>query len=202
MQTDHERRKKVGNRIIWCVIAVSAVLGYIGFHLASNGGPGLLVQSNGNEVGGSFRLASLGDSIVTEGDFHNTWMLVWFFDAHCPEERCQPVLKSMEQAFVTLRSEGIHVSPLAVSLNPMDEADPLKEYVLSVAPHVMPFTGTPNMIKAMTAEYHAPLEKEGDHFVPAPRIVIMDKNARYAGTVDANGDAATLIARVRELAKH
>ena len=44
MQTNHERRKRVGNRIIWGVLAVAAVLGYVGFHLASNGGPGLLVQ--------------------------------------------------------------------------------------------------------------------------------------------------------------
>ncbi|AAW61464.1 SCO family protein [Gluconobacter oxydans] len=201
MQTNHERRKRVGNRIIWGVLAVAAVLGYVGFHLASNGGPGLLVQSNGNEVGGSFRLDSLGESTVTEGDFHNTWMLVWFFDANCPEDKCKPVLKSMEQALVTLRAEGIRVSPLAVSLNPFDEADPLKEYVLPVAPHVMPFTATPNMIKAMTAEYHAPLQKEGDHFVPAPQIVIMDPNARYAGTIPADGNADALIARLRELAK-
>ncbi|GAC88533.1 electron transport transmembrane protein Sco1/SenC/PrrC [Gluconobacter thailandicus F149-1 = NBRC 100600] len=201
METQHERRKRVSNRIIWGVLAVAAVLGAVGFQLASHGGPGLLVQSNGNEVGGSFRLESLGESTVTEGDFHGTWMLVWFFDTNCPEDRCQPVLKSMEQAYQTLHAEGIRVSPLAVSLNPFDENEAIRNYVIPVAPHVMPFTGTPNMIKAMTAEYHAPDEKEGDHYVPAPRIVIMDPNSRYAGTIDATGDAAALIARLRQLAK-
>ncbi|EHH69112.1 SCO family protein [Gluconobacter morbifer] len=202
METHHERRKRVGNRIIWAVLAVAVVLAGVGFQLASHGGPGLLVQSNGNEVGGSFRLDSLGESTVTEGDFHGDWMLVWFFDIQCPEDRCQPVLKSMEAAYQALHAQGVTVAPLAVTLNPFEDNDAIKNYVIPVAPHVMPFTATPNMLKAMTAEYHAPYRKDGDAYVPAPQIVIMDPNARYAGTVPANGDSEALIARLRQLSKH
>ena len=201
MQTEHERRKKVGNRIILLVIFIAVVLGYIGFVLASHGGPKMLVQSNGNEIGGSFRLNSLGESTVTEGDFHGTWMLVWFFDPRCPKDQCQPVLKSMETAKEALHAKGIRVSALAVSLD-MDavDNDVLKDYVIPIAPHVMPFTASPNMLKAMTTEYHAPFEKVDGHYLQAPQIVVMNPDSRYAGMIAADGDADALTAQIQKFA--
>ncbi|QDH17450.1 SCO family protein [Swingsia samuiensis] len=196
MKTDNKRNIKP---LIGLIFAIALMLGGIVFYATSHGGRGLLVQSNGNEVGGSFRIVSLGESVVTEGDFRGSWMLVWFFDTNCPDSRCQPVLKSMEQAYQVLHHQGVKVSPIVVSFNPFEEADTLKDYVLTIAPHVMPYTATPDMTKAMADEFHVPYKKEGDYYEPAPRVIIMDPQGHYAGTVDATGDAQALIARLQQI---
>ncbi|AQS88088.1 hypothetical protein AA101099_1309 [Neoasaia chiangmaiensis NBRC 101099] len=193
-------------RVLLVAVVLAFALGWTGFRVASR--YGMPLTTNGNEVGGSFRLTSLGEGSVTEGDFRGYWILMWFFDTHCPKDTCGPVLKTMSDAYVALGKDGIRVAPLVVTLDPVnDEAKQLQDYVLPLGHEDVPLTAAPNMIERVAKEFHAPIEtiKAPDgttYHRPAPRIVIMDPAGHYAGTVDADIGTDGLVSRLHELAHH
>ena len=196
-----QRRK----RWLWAVVImglffVPAGVGYMGFRLASGANEGARLHTQGNEIGGTFRVFSLGGGMVTEGDFRGSWMVTWFVDPHCPKERCQPPLKALDQSLVALEKQGVKILPLVVSLDvKAEDTDDLKDYVMGVAPHIFPVFTTENMIKAMTALYHAPLQQEGGYFIPAPSFVVMTPDGRYAGMLPITGDGASLTEGLKQL---
>lgn len=191
-------------RLTVVVIVLAMALGWSGYRLSDKYGNALSTQ--GNEVGGSYRLTALGEGSVTEGDFHGQWVLMWFFDTHCPKDTCGPVLRTMSEARHVLAQSGIRVAPLAVTLDPQhDESAQLQDYVLPLGHDVIPMTASPNMVNAVAREFHAPVEmiKAADgteYHEPAPRIVIMDPKGRYAGTVDSTIGADELVNRIHQLA--
>jgi len=191
-------------RITLVVLVLALALSWSGYRLSDKFGGS--VSTQGNEIGGSYRLVALGEGNVTEGDFKGSWVMVWFFDTHCPKTLCGPVLKSMSDAKKVLTSEGISLAPLAITLDPLhDESDDLKKYALPLGDHVVPLTGSPSMIERVAKEFHAPNElvkgEDGTSYhVPAPRIVIMDPKGRYAGTIDSTVGTEALVTRIHQLA--
>nr|WP_255429082.1 SCO family protein [Saccharibacter sp. 17.LH.SD] len=154
----------------------------------------MLVQSEGNPVGGSFRVASMGGSIVTEGDFRGSWLIVWFVDPRCPSERCYPALRRLDETVMALRTEGRSVTPLVVSLETGEmDLDDWQAYVTHAAPHILPFYASYSMIKAMTALYHAPFKQEAGYYIPAPNFVVMNPQGRYAGSLSTDLGQAELL---------
>ena len=197
-----QRKMRIGKWFVAAVFVVAAAVGYGAFEIASHGGTGWLVQSNGNAVGGSFRLVSLGDSTVSEGDFHGRWWVGWVYDARTPLHESRPILARLEATRNALVAKGLPVTVIAVSLDPNIETDMAKAYVLPIAPHVMPLMGTENMIRAMTALYHAPYTMKDGHFEQAPQVVVMDPSSHYAGMLDASTDDSTWIDQIDHWAAH
>ncbi|GAB6854937.1 SCO family protein [Asaia astilbis] len=191
-------------RVALVVLVLALALSWSAYRLSNKFGGSISTQ--GNEIGGSYRLVALGEGNVTEGDFIGQWALVWFFDTHCPKAQCGPVLKTMSDAKKMLASEGIRVAPLAITLDPLhDEAEDLKKYALPLGDHVVPLTGSPSMIDRVAKEFHAPNEmvkgEDGTSYhLPAPRIVIMNPQGRYAGTIDSTLGTEALVARIHQLA--
>lgn len=193
-------------RILLVVCVLALALGWSGFRVASR--YGMPLSTGGNEVGGSYRLTSLGEGSVTEGDFQGYWVMMWFFDTHCPKDVCGPTFTALSDANIALAKQGIRTAPLVVTLDPEhDEAQQLQDYVLPMGHEDVPLTAAPSMIERVAKEFHAPIEmiKAPDgtaYHRPAPRIVIMDPTGHYAGTVEANISTDALIERIHQLAHH
>ncbi|MCX5615412.1 SCO family protein [Bombella sp. TMW 2.2559] len=209
LQQDEEKtgldpRTKV-RRAWWSVLGLfllAVLLGYGGYWLSTGAGEGARVHTQGNVVGGSFRVFSLGGGMVTEGDFRGSWAVVWFVDPRCPSERCQPPLRALDQTLVTMKQKGRHTLPLVVSLDAKaEDPDTLKDYVMGVAPHIFPVFATPNMTQAMTGLFHAPYELEAgqSYYRPAPSFVVMTPEGHYAGMLPVTDDAASLTAGLERL---
>jgi len=166
---------------------------------------GTVLSSNGNEVGGSFRLVTTVEDFVTDADYHGRWVLVYFGDTHCPDAECGRTLTAMDQAADSFGVAGDRIAPLFISLDPArDSADVLHAYGLRFGHRIVPLTGAPAMVKAVAAEYHAPFEQrtlpDGTvSMVPSPRIVIMDPQGQYVGTLEATATADEIAARLRAL---
>lgn len=197
---DRDRRRL----IIGGVIALAAVVGGYGtFRIMDRMGP--ILSTYGNEIGGSFRLISAADGEVADTDFLGRWMLVYFGYTHCPDTQCGATLHAMAGAMDLMGAQARLVAPLFISVDPMrDTAELLRAYTLRFGPHIIALTGAPNMIKAVTAEYHAPYVRHpganGDYTMePSPRIVIMSPEGRYAGTVEATATAGQIADRLRSL---
>lgn len=197
--------KKKVRRAGWVVlglILLAGLLGYGGYYLSTGTNEGARVHTQGNAVGGSFRVFSLGGGMVTEGDFQGAWTVVWFVDPRCPPERCQPPLKALDQTLVTMKQKGRNTLPLVVSLDARaEDPDTLKDYVMGVAPHIFPVFATPNMTQAMTRLFHAPyaLEPGQTYYQPAPSFVVMSPEGHYAGIIPVTDDTTVLTAGLEQL---
>ncbi|GAJ30226.1 SCO family protein [Acidomonas methanolica] len=193
-----------GRRVLFFAVLLAVALGWLSFRAVDR--LGMPVRTGTNEIGGSYRLMTVSDDTVTEGDFLGRWTLIWFFDTSCPRSVCVPKLNVMSETVHDLAAAHISAAALAVTLDPMhDDSDRLKSYVLGTAPEVRPLTAAPRVIENMAREFHVPDEMitaaDGARYHrPAPRIVIMDPQGRYAGTVDADVQAAALEERIRTLA--
>ncbi|MCX5617307.1 SCO family protein [Bombella sp. TMW 2.2543] len=209
LQHDEEKtgldpKKKV--RRAWLMVLglflLAVLLGYGGYWLSTGTDEGARVHTQGNAVGGSFRVFSLGGGMVTEGDFQGSWTVVWFVDPRCPPERCQPPLRALDQTLVTMKQKGRKALPLVVSLDAKaEDPDTLKDYVMGVAPHIFPVFATPNMTQAMTRLFHAPYELEAGqtYYRPAPSFIVMTPAGHYAGTLPITDDATALTAGLEQL---
>ncbi|GBQ70950.1 electron transport transmembrane protein SenC/PrrC [Ameyamaea chiangmaiensis NBRC 103196] len=168
---------------------------------------GTVLSSNGNEVGGSFRLVSTVEDFVTDADYRGRWLLVYFGDAHCPDEECGRTLTAMNDAAESFGYRAARIVPLFISLDPEhDTADVLHAYGLRFGRRIVPLTGSPAMVKAVAAEYHAPFEErllpDGTRAMrPSPRIVIMDPHGHYAGTLEATASTQEIADRLTALMK-
>ncbi|ACI52578.1 electron transport protein SCO1/SenC [Gluconacetobacter diazotrophicus PA1 5] len=201
MQETDKRRLKIG-----LVVAALGLAGtYAGYRVMDRIGP--VLSTHGNEIGGSFRLVSAAEGTVSDTDFQGRWMLVYFGSTHCPESQCAATLKAMAGAMDRLGQRARLVAPLFISVDPMrDTAEEMRAYTLRFGPHIFAMTGAPNMIKAVTAEYHAPYVrhegKDGDYTMePSPRIVIMSPEGRYAGTIQSDSSAEQIADRLTGLMK-
>lgn len=196
-------------RLGWIAIGVAAVagmFGFAGFEVAQHTGPS--VSSNGNEVGGTFRLMDLGgEGTVTEGDLRGRWLLMWFADASCPTERCAPVYRAMSDAAGKFHGQA-HVAPVVVTLNPMeDDSNARRDAILKYGSRLIVLTGSPAEVYAVAQEFHAgvhkiPLGQNSFRMGPEPdRIVIMDPGGAYAGTIDTTATSDQIVARLEALSK-
>lgn len=203
-KTNKRLTKWTAPRLVVVVVILALALSWSGYRLSEKFGVNASIQEN--EIGGGYRLVTLSEGSVTEGDFHGSWVLLWFFDTHCPKGLCGPVMKTMSDAKQTLLRDGIMLAPLAITLDPLhDESDNLRKYVLPLGNHVVPLTGSPNMIDRVVREFHVPDEmvhaEDGTSYhLPAPRIVIMDPQGHYAGTVEAGVGTEVLVGRIHQLA--
>ncbi|WP_018979087.1 SCO family protein [Saccharibacter floricola] len=196
LSPERRRLRRFGVVVAACFV-LGSLLGYGGFYWASHAGRGALVSAEGNPVGGNFRVASMGGSIVTEGEFRGSWLIVWFVDPRCPAQRCMPALKRLDSVAARLHQEGHSVSPLVVSLDATaPNTDDLQDYVMNNAPHTVPAYASQSMIEAMTDLYHAPLTKEDGYYIPAPSFVVMSPQGRYAASVPTALDEESLMRRL------
>ncbi|MCX8666109.1 SCO family protein [Acetobacteraceae bacterium B3987] len=199
---DPKKKVRRAGGVVLGLILLAGLLGYGGYHLSTGTDEGARVHTQGNAVGGSFRVFSLGGGMVTEGDFRGSWTVVWFVDPRCPPERCQPPLKALDQTLVTMKQKGRNTLPLVVSLDARaEDPDTLKDYVMGVAPHIFPVFATPNMTQAMTRLFHAPyaLEPGQAYYQPAPSFVVMTPEGHYAGTLPVTADATALTSGLEQL---
>jgi protein SCO1 len=199
MQEKDKRRLTIG----LIVAALGLAGGYGATEFMSRMPP--MLSTHGNEIGGSFRLVSPAEGTVSDTDFQGRWMLVYFGSTHCPETQCAVALRAMAGAVDLLGPRGRLVAPLFISVDPMrDTAEEMRAYTLRFGPHIYAMTGAPNMVKAVTAEYHAPYirheGKDGDYTMePSPRIVIMSPEGRYAGTIESDASAEAIASRLTGL---
>ncbi|MDF7674332.1 SCO family protein [Acetobacteraceae bacterium ESL0709] len=188
--------------IIGLLVFVAGLLGYGGFRLSTASmGRSDIVRSHGNPVGGSFKIVTLTGSTATDGDYRGKWFLVWFVDPRCPDERCYPPMKRLDQALAQMKQERHPIVPVVLSLNySAPDTDDLEDYFKDAAVDYSPFYATENMTRAMTALYHAPLVKEREgYYAPAQNYVLMDPEGHYAASIPTTLSAEELHARLDKL---
>ncbi|WP_291367568.1 SCO family protein [Acetobacter sp. UBA5411] len=202
--SDPNKKRGRGGLIITLVITLLACVGgYAAYKASDTMGP--VVSSNGNEVGGSFRLMDSSDGTMTDSHFRGRWMLVMFGAIHCTDDACTPALTRLSTALQAVDPSRKLFAPLFISLDPnRDLAMNLRQYALKFNAKIITGTAAPATLEAVAKEYHAPIVKHPDSYWEytyevSPRIVIMNPEGRYAGTIETAASADEMEKRLRAL---
>ena len=105
-------------------------------------------------IGGPFTLVDHNGKTVTNKDFANKYLLIYFGFASCPAI-CPTELQKMTEAYQALpKAWQDRIQPLFITIDPeRDTAPILKNYVELFMPQLIGLTGTEDQIEAVKKEY-------------------------------------------------
>ncbi|MDG6094657.1 SCO family protein [Acetobacter sp. AN02] len=188
---------------ILAVVFLSSAGGYLAFRYSETMGP--VVGSDGNEVGGRFRLMDASDGTMSDRDFRGRWMLVLFGATHCYEQACDKTLNTLSKALKTIDPDGKKTVPMFLSLDPLrDSSERLRQYALRFPAKIVAGTGAPANIAAVAKEFYAPIVKHPDPewdytFEMSPQIVVMNPQGHYAGLISSSASADEIRTRLETM---
>ena len=104
-------------------------------------------------LGGPFTLTATDDRTVTDQTYRGKWVLIYFGYTSCPDA-CPTALNNMGVALDQLGSDGEHLQPVFITVDPKrDTREALPEYLKSFDPHIVALTGSEEQIAAVLKEY-------------------------------------------------
>ncbi|MDO9712276.1 SCO family protein [Paracraurococcus lichenis] len=107
----------------------------------------------GMALGGPFSLTDQSGRAVTERDYADRWMLVYFGYAFCPDV-CPTELGTMAAALDAMGPAGERVTPVFISVDPQrDTPAALADYVARFHPRMQGLTGTPEQVAEVARRY-------------------------------------------------
>lgn len=144
---------------------LALILGGLYFALDSNGqrrplGTAKVLAEPGSvPIGGPFSLIDHDGRSVTQNDFDDRFLLVFFGFTYCPDV-CPTTLADIARTLDLLGSDASGVQPLFISLDPArDTPERLAEYVSAFHEDIVGLTGSPEQIAAVAKGYRVFYEK-------------------------------------------
>jgi protein SCO1/2 len=104
-------------------------------------------------IGGPFKLWTGRGETVTERDFRDKWLLLYFGYTHCPDI-CPTTLADVVQTIDLLGAAGAVVQPLFITIDPeRDTPDVMDAYVKALDPRIIGLTGSSAEIAAAARSF-------------------------------------------------
>lgn len=164
--------------------------------------------AQGLTLGGAFSLVDETGRAVTERDFADRWMLVYFGFTYCPDV-CPTELGTMAAALDALGPAGEQVVPVFITIDPERDTPPaMADYVARFHPRMRGLTGTPEQIAEVARRYRvyyarARRAEAGDYLMDHSSFIYLvgpDGKVRTLFRPDTAPDAmaATIASQVRD----
>jgi len=156
-------------------------------------------------VNGRFSLQNAEGKTVTNADFPDTYLLVFFGFTHCPDV-CPTTLALMQNAVKRLDRDAKRLQPVFITVDPeRDTPKIVGKYASNFGDRVVGLSGTPEQIKA-TADnfrvYYSKIMNDNpamgymmDH---SAFIYLIDPNGRYVAHFSADSPEPTLVDGIRQ----
>lgn len=155
-------------------------------------------------IGGPFDLINQDGKKVTDADYRNKFLLIYFGYTYCPD-MCPTGLQSMAHALDLLGHEADRVAPLFITIDPArDTPDKLKTYVAQFHPEIEGLTGSDKQIAAAAAAYqvyYAKGEQVDDHdyvMDHSSLIYLMAPDGSFITTFPEEADPKAIEKAIRE----
>jgi protein SCO1 len=135
-------------------------------------------------IGGPFKLIDQDGKPITDQDFKDRPLLVFFGYTHCPDV-CPTTLYEMSEVLHALGKDADRVNALFITVDPeRDTAAAMKDYLSSFNPHLRGATGDQKAIEAVEKDYRVYAKKvptkDGDYSMDHTALVyLMDKEGRF-----------------------
>jgi len=114
---------------------------------------GVVQLPPGISLGGAFSLTRQDGVAVTERDYANQWMLIYFGFTFCPDV-CPTELGRMADVMDMLGPLAGRVTPVFITIDPeRDRPDNLADYVSRFHPRLQGLTGTTEQIAAVARQF-------------------------------------------------
>ena len=137
-------------------------------------------------VGGPFSLAAQDGRRVSDRDFADMPMLVFFGYTHCPDV-CPTTLADLSLVLAKLPKEA-RLAALFITVDPeRDTPAVLKEYLGSFDPRILALTGSRAELEPVYRSYRVYARKvpgKGDDYAMdhAALVYLMDRSGNFAGS--------------------
>jgi len=158
------------------------------------------------DFGGEFTLVNQDGKTVTKDNFSDSYKLIFFGFAYCPEV-CPTELMKMTLILGDLKEDiSTKITPMFISIDPeRDTPEHLKQYVQQFNPDMVGLTGTKEQIEAVKNSFRVYASKvenedmEGYMMDHSSFMYLMDKDnklvAMYSATDTAEDIADDIYAR-------
>jgi protein SCO1 len=187
------------------LLLLSAEIGvylYLGRVAQSGGG---LAAADTPAIGGPFSLVDQDGKAVTDRDFQDKWLIVYFGYTHCPDA-CPTALSALAAMMDKLGPVGERVRPLFITVDPeRDTQAVLKDYVSAFAPSIVGLTGTLEQTSAVAKSYRVyaakgPVDATGGYEVAHSSVLyVMDPTGRFVRAFGLDMTPEQMAASVKQL---
>ena len=131
-----------------------AIVLSLGVYLLWFGSFGIQKHSQAEDTNNArFALTDHNGKQVTETDFAEYFLLIFFGYSHCPDI-CPNTLLNVAETMDSLGEDANKLLPIFVSVDPKrDTVDHMRTYVKNFHPSIVGLTGTEEQLKQMTDAY-------------------------------------------------
>ena len=106
-------------------------------------------------VAPEFSLVNQDGRSVSETDFRDRQLLVFFGYVYCPDV-CPTTMSTVTAALEQMGPQAAGIQPLFISVDPQrDTPEVLKSFIENFHPSIVGLTGSPEQIAAIAKSYHA-----------------------------------------------
>ena len=156
------------------------------------------------EIGGQFTLTSHKGESFSDTDLNGKPFALFFGFTHCPDI-CPTTLWELSELMKKLGPDADRLTVVFVTVDPeRDTTEALANYLTSFDPRIVGLTGTPVQIEAMIKLYRAyskkvPTSDDGYTMDHTAIVYLMDREGRFAGTLDRHEQGNVQIEKLRRL---
>ncbi|SOB87681.1 protein SCO1/2 [Sphingomonas guangdongensis] len=183
------------------MIRLPALLALAPLAACSGSAPPAAVQT---EPGGAFTLTDTNGRTVTDRSLRGKPYAIFFGFARCPDV-CPTALARLALLHKRLGPEATRLNTVFVSVDPEhDKPADIASFLSMFDVPAIGLTGTPAQLAAAEKAYRVYVERvplpNGDYTIDhTARIMLFDRNGRYAGAMDAAAPEREAVAQLRRL---
>lgn len=196
----------MGQRKVLLAVAIAvAIVAAAGAGVAFVGFPGRgSVRAGASDIGGPFTLVDDRGAPVSEAALKGKPTVMYFGYTFCPEV-CPTTLTDLSHWMRLLGADADKLSYVFVTVDPeRDTPKVMHDYVSAFDARIRGFTGTPDQIAKVAAEYRVYYRRiptsDGDYVMDHSAILyLLDSSGRFFGVIAYQEDTAKAVAKLKKL---
>jgi protein SCO1 len=156
------------------------------------------------DIGGPFRLTTHKGKNLTDADLRGCGFLLFFGFTYCPDV-CPTTLTELTWLFEDLGADANKLTAFLVTVDPeRDTQEVLAQYMELFDPRFIALRGTVAETEAIAKAYNAYFQKvplNGGNYTMDHQSIIymMDRNGRFAGSLDRHESKEVQLTKLRRL---
>lgn len=195
--------------LVFLLAVVTLVsLQYPGKILGKNGVVSMSSKTHGKpDIGGAFLLKDTDGNDVSDTDFADKWLLVYFGFSYCPDI-CPTGLESIGRAIDSLGTVGEKIQPIFITIDPeRDTVEHLASYMTHFNPRIKALTGSREEVEKASKAYRVYYAKathqkrdQGENYLMdhSAFTYLMNPKGEYVTHFAHGADPAQIAATLRE----
>jgi protein SCO1/2 len=201
---DHRMRGLIRGSAFATLLTLAFIGGIAGCSRDPDGAQNSAVPAQPSAPGGAFRLVDTSGRPVTDETLKGKPYAIFFGFTRCPDV-CPTTMARMALLHRRLGAEAARMNIVFVSVDPEhDKREDIASFLSMFEAPVIGLTGDPAELKRMEKAFRIYVERvplpNGDYTIDhTARILLFDRDGRFADTMDAGEPEGRALERLRTL---